>query len=464
MEDGKHLADPERSSPAPAPAPGETLDSYTPTRPLLLATDYPPDAGGGGAVILRSLLADDAPADAGFGEAGRGLVRDSRARVFWASLAPGRSASGPAAPGAVLGRGSARWPRLLRRRSGLADAALAGDLADEILERAREIGAPAIWAVLHGTMVHVTARLVERDVLPVHATVHDDPPFGVALLSRRYVGMVPWIARDFARAVRGARSIDVISAGMAERYRRKFGVAAEVVHRGLGQPVRPGPPHEEIAGMEIGVLGNTYGFAQLPRLAEALGRAARVAGVRPRIVVFGQGEGARLAEACARSVPGGHGVDVEVLGHLDEEAALARLRGCFLLYLNYPFGARAEVLRTTSFPTKLSTYLMAARPLLVHAPAASSIAPLRDRGYETFTFWWDDVEIAHGAETMERAWRDPSAHQSQHRCAEALRLRFYDAATNRSRLFRQLNALVPPVQTARGAPVIGSQPAQSPVP
>ena len=33
-----------------------SLTRYTADRPLALLTDWPPDAGGGGAVILRSLL------------------------------------------------------------------------------------------------------------------------------------------------------------------------------------------------------------------------------------------------------------------------------------------------------------------------------------------------------------------------------------------------------------------------
>jgi hypothetical protein len=395
-----------------------TLSRYSPERPLLLLTDYPPGAGGGGAVILRSLLG--------------GRDRES---VLWLSLtpdAPGRAADGPAR---VLRSASARYASLLGRRSQTADSLLAASVAAEVRAIAGEARASAIWAVMHGAVVHVAAHLGGPGDLPLHVTVHDDPAFGVALMSRRYFALVPFIERDFSRTLRRARSLDVIGADMADRYRRRYGVTANVVHRGMSPFAAPTAPSAADA-LEVGVLGNTYGYDQLSLLVEAVANAARGAGVPGRIVVIGQGHGARLREEAAGKI------EVEVTGHLDERAAVERLSRCFMLYLNYPFSRRGAVLRQTSFPTKLSTYIQAARPLLVHAPRDSSIRFLASDEFEKLATWWDSTNAAAGAATLERAWRTPSAHESQHGLAELVRRRYYDLESNRRSLFTALDALV----------------------
>ncbi len=191
----------------------KTLDRSTPAGlvgyssecPLMLLTDFPPETGGGGAVILRSLLG---PAEL--------------EEIVW--LTPSR----PRAQGrnvVWLKRGSAaRTPRL-GRSLWLDSTVMAGDLADEVLAIARERGAQAIWIVMHGAGVAIAVRLARRTTIPMHLTVHDDPAFAIALASRRYLALVPAIERDFARALRAAASVDVISEAMADRYLKRYGSA-----------------------------------------------------------------------------------------------------------------------------------------------------------------------------------------------------------------------------------------------
>lgn len=391
-----------------------TIGGYSAAAPLLLVTEYPASVGGGGAVILRSLLAD--------------VPRET---LLWASLT--RDDKG-ARQDATLVKGSARLGSLLGRQSPTVDALLAGQLADEIRALAAARGARAIWIILHGAMVHVAARLLAHKTLPVHLTVHDDPPFGVALQSRRHVALVPLLERDLGYALKRADSIDVISDGMATRYRQRFGVESVVVHRGLTGPVAAHAAHVADGVLDVGVMGNTYGYSQLPLLAQAVAEAAGALSLRPRVTVVGKGLGERLRDEFAGRV------EVEPTGHLDEARAVERLSRCFALYLNYPFSARAAVLRQTSFPTKLSSYLLAARPLLAHAPRDSSIAPLERLG--GFVTWWASERPSDGAAALRDLWRRPAAHESQHVVAEAQRARLYDLATNRAKLFGALEALV----------------------
>jgi hypothetical protein len=399
----------------------DQLTSYSPENPLLLVTDFAPDAGGGGAVILRSLL--DSP---------------DRRRLVWAS--PSLDSALPSGLGddtAVLGA-SHRFSAWLRRRSVTIDSLLAGALADEITALALRRKARALWIVMHGAMVHVAARLLKRQTsLPVHLSVHDDPPFGVSMLSRRHLGLVPLVARDLRFALSRARSVDVISQGMSNRYHSRYGLDSIVVHRGMAGPVTASTHHDLAYGLEIGVLGNTYGYRQLLVLARALEYAAGRARLPARLVVVGgDGYGARL-----QAHLGGR-LQVEVTGHLDESTAVDRLSRCFLLYLNYPFSRRSAVLRRTSFPTKLSTYLLAARPLLAHAPSDSSIASLF--AMRDYVAWWSNLRPEDGAAAILGAWQTEEMHTSRQVFAEQVREQHYDLRTNRAKLFRALNALVPP--------------------
>ena len=395
------------------------LEQYSQDRPLLLLTDFAPSMGGGGAVILRSLLRE----------------RD-RERMVWGSplLAPGDD--GASAGTLPLRTPAGRLRRWLGRRSLTVDSLFSGAIADDVATSARNLNARAIWIVMHGAMVHVAARLSERTDLPVHLSVHDDPPYGVGLMTRRHLGLIPLVARDLGLALRRARSIDVISAGMARRYETRYGAKSVVVHRGMEGPVNSSPPYDPERGLQIGVLGNPYSYRQLFMLVDAVARAASTIGTRGRLLIIGQGPGARVREYARGQV------DVEVTGHLGEPAAIERLKSCFLLYLNYPFSIRAAVLRQTSFPTKLSTYVMAARPLLQHAPPDSSVADLSS--LTDYVAPWGDERIETGVESIVRAWNDQDLHQCRDFQAEVVRRRYYDLETNRATLFRALNALVVP--------------------
>jgi hypothetical protein len=292
---------------------------------------------------------------------------------------------------------------------------------------------------MHGAMVHLAARLLSRPSLPVHLSVHDDPAFGVALMSRRHVALLPVIERDFGYALRRARSVDVISEGMARRYRDRYGIGSTIVHRGIAEPVLERPGYVAGGSLEIGVMGNTYGYAQLPLLGRVVEAAAGRVGVRGRLVMIGEGPGQRLRAEV------GDRIDVEVTGHLDERRAIERLSRCFALYLNYPFSRRAAVLRQTSFPTKLSSFLLAARPLFAHAPFDSSIAHLASM--TDYVAWWGDEQFEEGVSQLTRLWNLPAAHASQHVVAERLRLAHYDLRANQAALLEPLDALVPPLPT-----------------
>lgn len=389
------------------------------TRPILLLSDYSPDMGGGGAVILQSLLT---PTD--------------RERIVWLTLAPPRLRDQPPNVKTIrLQSGS------LGRSQGVShstfqDAAIhARALADEVTRIAREANAAGIWIVMHGASVAIAARLAKRAEFPLHLTVHDDPAYAVALRSRRFLALTPLLAAQLAYALKRAGSIDVIGPGMAERYRKRYGVESVIVHRGLEGTIQPAPGFDRSErALSIGVIGNLYHFRQLPILARALELAANRSGARPRLVMIGM---KRNAERLAHKVLGK--VEIDARDHLAETDAIALLSRCFVTYLNYPFGVRDRVLRQTSFPTKLSTYLQSARPILIHAPEDSSTMILR--GHAPYIETWTDLDPQRGADVLARMFENPELDQSFDATAESLRKEWFDPETNRRRLFAMLDRL-----------------------
>lgn len=326
-----------------------------------------------------------------------------------------------------------RGPRSLLRDATVRTSAL----RKAVLDVARQHSARAAWVVAHGASVRLIRALVAAG-LPLHVTIHDDPAWGNAILTRRYACLAPILALDLRRSLPRAQSADVVSPGMADRYRRLFGIESVLVHRGLPEQVAPAPPYAD-EGVSVAVLGSTYGLAELSLLAQALSVVQQQLGTSARLLVIGGVVESELHKLCPPNV------DLEITGHLPESEGIARLRGAFLLYLSYPFGRRGAILRRTSFPTKLSTYVQAARPLLLHTPSDSSITSLGS--LSPYTSLWSSQSAEDGAELIMRRWSEPAMKESFHAEADALRTRQFNLERNRVALMRALCAL--PADPAR---------------
>ena len=199
----------------------------------------------------------------------------------------------------------------------------------------------------------------------------------------------------------------------------------------------PAPFSKEERILRIGVLGNTYSYSPLPRSWRAVARAADDLGLRGELVFVGQGQAERL-----RSELGGL-ISIVSVGHVEEAKAAAVLRGTFLQYLNYPFGWRDRVLRQTSFPSKLATYIAAGRPLLLHTPADSTTAELAT--IPGLSYHWDDLNLEHGVRLLKQAWDDPQTSLGAHVALEEVRRRYYDPDTIKANVMGMLDAMVGPL-------------------
>jgi len=378
----------------------------TASRPIILVSDQPWDGAGGGAVLLRSLVEN---------AIGNGIVWVTPCRIEQ-DLKSGRFGLRSGSLGQT-GRFSL-LDDILKNRARL---------ADELEDLAHRVRASGIWTVMHGATVAIAARLAKSGKLPLHVTVHDDPVHATALRSKRLALLAPLISRDFGFVLRKAKSIDVVCRPMAERYERKYGVKSTILHRGLSTPPSPSPVYDlRRDGLSVGILGNTYSYQQLPVLGRAIASLASRHNVPARIIICGEGFGARLRQEMQGAI------EVEVTGHIPEAESIERLRRCGLLYLNYPFGRLNRVLGETSFPTKLSTYIYASRPILLHAPEGTSLKDLPKT--DGFLGAWTTLNPEDGSSAIHSMLDSPSFPTSHHESAEALRARYYDLTVHRATL------------------------------
>ena len=224
-----------------------SLTRYTADRPLALVTDWPPDAGGGGAVILRSLLGPEDRAAARLDE-------------------PGRRRPTPTPLGRTPSRSARARPGGAAARSGSTARSTPAPLAREALAVAEARGARALWVVMHYAGVPIAARLARSGRLPLHLTVHDDPAFGVALRSRRYLALVPWIERDFARGdaagVVGRRHRPGYGRAVSPPLRRRIDRSSTAPSTTRSH--RRATTTAARNGLRVGVLGSTYGYTAAP--------------------------------------------------------------------------------------------------------------------------------------------------------------------------------------------------------
>ena len=309
---------------------------------IALFTPYSPDIGGG-SVQLRSHLAQ--LSDIG---------------VEWYYLAP-----------APVGGEHRHW---LGRP--LTSAQLALDLSARsgflpgstkaVREIAERLDADLYWVVAHYEGISVAAELLSLG-RPVHLTVHDDP-LALLIMSRRFRPLWPLMSLVFSRVIRGACSVDVISAGMRDYFKGKYNVDSFAVYKYLPEllEVRPCLSEEHLT---VGHIGKLYHAGPFRRFILACRNYAEAQKRKLRVVRIGSSPEMDRVSSENLAV-------FDSYGDLLELDALPVLATCDFVYAMYPEGFRFQGFRRTSLPMKLSTYVQVQRPIFAHTPSDSSLASI----------------------------------------------------------------------------------------
>ena len=243
----------------------------------------------------------------------------------------------------------------------------------------------AYWIVSHNEGLCVARDLQRQTSRPVHLTVHDDWAGALCARSLRYRLLAPLADRVTRHVLRRVSSVDVVSGGMQDFYRERAGVEAVICHRYLPQlpPLVTQPDYSPI----VGHIGSIYSAQELWCFADAFKLFCDKRGEKGTIRLWG-------CHLSSSDVPRHLKHFLEFNRNQEEEQVVLQLQQCHFVYAMYPFARILRRFSQTSLPTKLSTYVLAQRPILGHGPADSSLAEfVRQTGVGCM---WDNMVATSG--------------------------------------------------------------------
>lgn len=246
------------------------------------------------------------------------------------------------------------------------------DVLPRILDFARASGIDALWVPLASpTSIRIAAAAARALEVPLRALVWDPPKFYLNEYWKLRGGALESLLDQFGAAVRASETCGVMSEEMGAAYTSAYGARCVVMQHGLGrQWWRPPATAPNADRLTIAYAGSLYARSEWDALLRALATVNwRVAGREVVLRYLGSRLDVDVASA-ARIEFFGWRSRAETLG------LLADADVCYLPYMMAP--SYAEAVRQ-AFPTKLTTYLAAGRPVFLHAPRDSSPATFLTR-------------------------------------------------------------------------------------
>jgi len=333
----------------------------------LLVTMTPPGARNVGEIVLRDLCA---------------LLPAGSISVF---------SAGPYAPDSnqyphvmYSGFEERAWRPLAGRAGGLLNwlrtnvvfSRQVKKLAAAAVEYGQQQDVEQVWIVLNSlSLIGAAKEIADGLDVPLRTLVWDPPEY-LAIRKGWDRFSCGWLLQRFGQALRHSEKVMVVSQAMMDAYQKRYQTPCVIVRHAVNVEGELDLPSlgGERDPLRIGFFGTLYDPSQMNHLLRALHELKW--SVRERPVT--------LRVLCDKLNI--RGIDfpckVEFLGRRDtDEEALHLLRDCHLNYLPVPFLEAWEQFARQSFPTKLSAYLAAGRPVLVHGPEyASSIRFVRENG------------------------------------------------------------------------------------
>ncbi len=343
----------------------DLLKMAAPRTPIFVFSGTLPGTNGVGAIILKDLV-DGVP--------------EADLRFF--GVLPRGHQPGPV--GEVVGTAERRYETAYRPWAGTVGRATAALLQGRLFQRQlRQVVARAVaagervapefvWAILDcPTTIWGAAEVARRLGRPLRVLVWDDPAQLAEQLQYHHRDTLP-LMRQFERTLAAAERVAVVGETMRDRYAAAYGIAPMILRHGLAEsvsrPVNPRVTAED--RLIIGYAGSITAadtFAALIRTLDSVGWRIDGRDVVLRMM------GVRYTLAAAGPQ------HIEYYGWRSVSETVGLLADCDVLYLPQPFATNARALAEFSFPTKLSTYLAAGRPVLLHGPDYGSVVPFFER-------------------------------------------------------------------------------------
>lgn len=240
-------------------------------------------------------------------------------------------------------------------------------LIEPIARYAQEQQVERVWLVLSSqALITIGREFAERLRLPMFSLVWDAPAYLAQDLGWDSLS-IAWTRKNFAAAMRASTRCMVVSDAMVEKYQAAYDVPCVVVRHAFEPPGTSLSSASDRQEWRIGFAGSMHEKRQLDLLITALNDMHWQHAGRPiRLRMIGNHY--RFTELSQPAC-------IELLGWQSNEQTRSLLADCDLCYLPVPFGAHFREFAELSFPTKMSTYLAAGRPILMHGPPGAP--PLR---------------------------------------------------------------------------------------
>lgn len=238
-------------------------------------------------------------------------------------------------------------------------------LVEQAVSFGRDFGADRVWCLMESqTGVRMALPVAEKLGVPLFTQVFD--PVNWYLLEQNVDGWTrKEVQRAFEAAVRRSVCCATASEPMAREYAKLYGVRTQTVQHGfdLSLALPPLDSMRESDVFRIGMAGQLYATESWEMLLATLDRMDWRIGGRT-VVVRLMGRYMLLRANQPRNF--------EYLGWHSQQDVVRLLSECDLLYCPYPFRSEIDEVTRLSFPSKVPSYLSAARPILFHGPEHSS--------------------------------------------------------------------------------------------
>jgi len=238
-------------------------------------------------------------------------------------------------------------------------------IADKAISFGKKYGAEAVWCVLEGqTLIRLARRVANGLNVPLLTQVWDPPYWWlrenrVDRLTRKLV------LNEFSKTLQESTCCAAASWAMAEQYSKDYGIKTVPVIPSLGASIAKSPAPGMHDGKEliIGIAGQLYSDQEWDALVAALDSVDwRIVDRDVKIRLLG-----RNAYLNANGK-----MRIEFLGWCSQVDTIQLMSEADILYCPYWFDPEFEVEARLSFPSKLTTYLAAGRPVLFHGPSYAS--------------------------------------------------------------------------------------------
>lgn len=239
-------------------------------------------------------------------------------------------------------------------------------ITDQICRHPAAASCDIVWSILDcPTVIQVASDVASRLRKPMVALVWDAPELLVnSLTMDRWSGAA--MQNRFAAIMRSADRVGVICEQMQQAYQKQFGGDKYVVLRhGIRDELWKNATHD-LERLIIGFAGSITAAQPFRQLIAALDEH--------NWTVNGKHVTLRLIGS-RYTLDSRKAQHIEFFGWRSLDETVRLLSECHLAYLPQPFENHLRPLAELSFPTKLTTYLAAGCPVLLHAPEYGSVVP-----------------------------------------------------------------------------------------